>query len=379
MKVISKKVIRECKKSLGIFVVFFTISLFITVVSFYIVSFRQDIIKSNECLSSKFIMVNFQNASRLDKETFMNTIESENGIILYKNFAYFDKDNSNSIVRGNGIYFNENYFNSVPIYEGRFFGVEDAKSNTPMIVLGKNLLSKTITKNNERYFLYDEIYYRVIGTLGYRNQSSMYDELFIINLKAYVHNSDFNKSLIGYWKIDNIGGNPQKSLDNIYNKLKAMDKGIQVSIVNESVDYNPLKDTLNKSKNIIIITIILIAVLFINIINITQFWVKGKQKEIGIRKAFGGTNRNIILRIIFEYQLISIFAAILAVLSVFLLKHYPKVLILIEQSNFNRDTYIQSVLFMIIFSLILGTVTALIPVKQVLKMEANDIIRGRLK
>jgi putative ABC transport system permease protein len=120
-------------------------------------------------------------------------------------------------------------------------------------------------------------------------------------------------------------------------------------------------------------------VLFINIINITQFWAKGKQKEIGIRKAFGGTNRNIILRIIFEYQLISIFAAILAVLSVFLLKHYPKVFILIEQSNFNRDTYMQSVFFMIIFSVILGTVTALIPVKQVLKMEANDIIRGRLK
>lgn len=373
-----KKVIRYCKKSLGIFTVFLTISVFITVVIFYLISFQQNIIKSNECLSNKFITFDFENVSNITTSTFINTIQNEKNIILYKNFVITDKNNLNSLIRGNGIYFNKSYFNSIPIANGRFFELKDSNSDKPMIVLGKNLLDKTITKNNQKYFLYDGISYKVIGILGFKTQSSMYDNLFILNLKSYIKNSkDFKSVLNSNWKIDSTNGTQQKLLGHIYNKLKLVDNNMQLNISKSTSDYNPLQDTINKSKNIIILAIILVIVLFCNIFNITRFWIKSRQKEIGIRKAVGGTNKDIIFSIIIEYQICSILATSLGMFLVPFIKKYASSLIWVGQSDFNKDTYIQSVLFMIVFSLLLGTITALIPIRQVLKMEANDIIRGR--
>lgn len=378
MMLLLKKISRYLRKSFGIFIVFFTMSVFITIMIFYLVTFRQDIVKSNECLSDKFITFNFENFYNIDEQIFMNAVENEKDVILYKNFIITDKSNSNSIIRGNGIYFNKSYFNSIPTFDGRFFDVKDSESNKPMIVVGKNLLSKSLIKGNKKYYLYDGVYYEIIGTLGYKNQSSMYDNLFILNLKSYMKNTkNFNSAVTYNLKLDSTNGNQQKLLYDIYGKLKVINNDIQINISNSNSSYNPLQDTIDKSQNIIVLTIILIIVFFCNIFNITRFWVKSRRKEIGIRKAVGGTNKNIIFRIIIEYQICSIVATCLAILLVPFIKEYANTLILVGESDFNRDTYIQSVFIIIIFSLLLGTLAALIPINQVLKTEANDIIRGR--
>lgn len=371
---------RNIRKSLGLFLVFFTISIVFSIFSSFIESQRISGGINNEILTPNFITLNFNytNNGTITNNDFMKILDEEKGIIISKPIS--KEKNDKSYFSGNAIYFNKGCENIPPIYEGKFFSANDFSKDISVAIVGKDLLNSLEIREDEKYFIFENRFYKVVGVMGYKNKSSFYDSKFIINLNSYISNRDsFIKELnIAHWNFDNIDISAEDSINNVYKKLNAIDKKLKINVLKASGEFNPLMSAVEIYKSSIFILIIFVLVLFINIVNISSFWVLDMKKEIGIRKALGGRNKNIIFKIICKYQLIAFSAAVFALVShLILIKlsigiNYINALYGVESSI---DIVNVGILF--IFTLFIGLLVSIIPIKQIIKMEANDIIRGR--
>lgn len=374
------KIKRNLKESIGVFITFFAICFFACVSIRCVLSSMQIIINSNEYLSDKFKIVEFKDQSKITKNEFIEAIESINGIILYENFIMSNEDESK--IRGCGIYFNESIPKKPPIYEGSFFSIKDSTSDTPTVIIGKNLLGRTQIVNDTRYLVYNKVFYKVIGIMGYKNINSHYDDEFIINLKAYIINdNNFSVNLSTFfWKIDNVNGNVNETLRSIYNKLKVVNPYFQMNEtqITNSKTYSPLSWAIHNTSSIIIIVILIILSLLFNVINITYLWVYNRQKDIGVRKAYGATNKRLILVTILKYQFIAIMASIMALLVLLFLEKHTSVLNILYDIKISKYILTSATISSLVFALFIGFIATIIPVKSILKMNANDIIRGRM-
>ena len=363
---------RNLKKSLSLFVVFFTISIVFSVFSSYIETQRISSTINNQIFTNKFITFQIGNTT-ITNNDFVEALQAEKGAIISEPI---NKNTSS----GNAIYFNENCKNVPPIYQGKFFSVNDFSKDIPVAIVGKDLLKSLELKGNEKYFIFEDKPYKVVGLMGYKNKESLYDNRFIINLNSAISNEDiFKKDLnVTMWKFDNIDKSPQDSINNIYKKLKVKDKNFRISINNSSGDYNPLMDAIGIYKSAIFILIIFVLVLFLNVVNISSFWVLDMKKEIGVRKALGGTNKSIIFKILCKYQIIAVSAALLALLvHLILIKSSIALNYLNELYNTQSHVDIINVFILFIFTMLIGLLVSFIPIRQIIKMEPNDIIRGR--
>lgn len=267
--------------------------------------------------------------------------------------------------------------------EGRFFSPKDFEKGESTAVVGKSLSDLLIMKNNKKYLFYNDEYYRVIGIMGSKNKQSLYDKRFVLNLDAEIlKDKDFEKEInTAMWQIDNTKMDAKDSLNNIFNKLSEnKNKKIQIEITNSSKKYNPLSDALNIYKIIIILFVFIALVVFFSIVNISLFWVYDMKKEVGIRKALGATNLSIIIRIILKYEFIALASFILALFCYNILNNLHIVDIInpfSSSKSMNTELDIKSVVVVFVFTIAIGLATALMPTKQIINMEANDIIRGR--
>lgn len=375
---------RNIKKSMGLFSVFFIIIFCFCILSCFIESLKQNFIVNNEFFSDKFVTFQISNTSNTNIASidFIKAIKDQPGIIIGKPESIQYKDGSQ--ISGKSIFFNVKCYSNPPIMEGRFFNPKDFDDGQPTAVVGKGLSSLFVKKNNNKYILFNNVYYRVIGIMGYRNKQSTYDNRFILNLdEVIVNDKNFESEIeTARWQIDTIKANTKDSLNNIYNELnKNGNKKIQIQIDNSSKKYNPLSDALSAYKTIIIIFIIIGLVVFFSIVNVSLFWVYDMKKEVGVRKALGATNFSIITRIIFKYELIAL-ASFLSALICYSILSSLHIIDLINpfastSRGLNANLDIISLLAVFIFTIFIGLVTALIPTKQILNMEANDIIRER--
>lgn len=372
---------RNIKKSIGLFLIFFVISLFFSVVACYVENTRQSLIMANEFFSDNSVQFQIIGGSsgkdKISGMEFMSTISKSDGIILGENIG-IDKQN-NQHIDGTAIYFNKSCFNKPPILSGRFFTVNDFRNDVPVALIGKNLQERLINKGNKKYLYYDGTYYRTIGIMGYKNRSSIYDNRFIVNLNSILSDSEkFNRDLnTVMWRVDNKNSGARNSVKYIYNSLSKINKNLQVQILKQNSKSSSLIVAFNVNKNLITSLIIFILVLFFNIINVSLFWVSEMKKEIGVRKALGGTNKSIALKIILKYEIVGIAAALSALVIHIILSKSSNIIRMLSLHSEEASVSLISIIALIAFAMVIGLAASFIPIRQILKMESNDIMRGR--
>lgn len=235
---------RNIKKSIGLFLIFFIISLFFSVTASYIENGRQSVIIANNFFSDKSMSFQIESSGNskdnITGSDFKTVIDKEDGIVLGINIG-IDKGSSKNI-DGTAIYFNKSCFNNPPVLTGRFFRPEDFKNDRPIALIGKNLKDILVIKDNKKYIFYDDNYYEVIGIMGYKNKSSIYDNRFVVNLNTDISdNAKFSRDInTVIWRLDNINSNARDSLKDIYNNLSKINKNVQIEITNESDRTSPL-------------------------------------------------------------------------------------------------------------------------------------------
>lgn len=91
---------------------------------------------------------------------------------------YAEQKNGEYIIKA--IYFNQYYVN-FPMKSGRFFRKGDLTVNNKVAVIGKNLEAETYQKSDDSYILIEGQEYKVIGVIGY-DEETMIDNYVYINM-----------------------------------------------------------------------------------------------------------------------------------------------------------------------------------------------------
>ncbi len=372
-----KRLLLKGYKSLGIFIVFYVIGLFFCIIVGTVITHKQQLDKDKDFFSDNSYAINFNFSKLSNFEDFYNILDSEEGIIL--GTSYFYEDNINSMLTIKAIYYNDKLFNTPPLKEGRFISKEDFHNSENTVVIGSNYLDKVQQYGEDRYLIYDNVKYKVIGVMGYDNKTSHFDNWAVINLKQLMINDESLLRIHGAdYKLDSTKEDVESSLSSLSKKIRKSNTSVNFSISSNLDDKgNSINRAIKKTQSLISILMILITVLFINIINATYFWINKKRKEIAIRRAFGASNKRIIKSIILELQGITLISSFIAIVTFYVLLQYNVDFSYLKSIAVNPQVYLYTLISLTIFSSILALVSSIIPINQMMKMEINEIIRER--
>lgn len=345
-----------------------TIFFVLTLVGLFSISTLNAAIKddyiNNEFISNDCIGFNFETLNTLTSKNLYDTLINEEGVLL-------KKDNMDmGSYSGSAIYFN-NLKEKLPTYKGRFFNNDDVKSNKPLMLIGKSMEDKTYYKDDKQYLKYENIEFEVVGCLGYKDRSSKYDDKFMINFSYLVSTIDINQIkddlVIDYkWKT-------KYKLEEFINKLKVYDKEIKYSTHEVFRVKNPLITALSDYSYIMMIIMIIILVLVLNVFTISGYWIESKKKEIGIRKALGGSNRKIMVQVLFEYEILATISFILAMIVYTIV---VKTNIVENTLLFNAEVNFKIIIVTFILLLIVGLIMCIPSIIKSLKVSPSMAMKG---
>ena len=108
----------------------------------------------------------------------------------------------------------------------------------------------------------------------------------------------------------------------------------------------------------------------INCINLTSYWINKRRYEIGVRKAFGQTNFDIIYLLFKEMLIISVFSYILSlIIQLFLKLFFTEIIGM--QIEISVTHFLTSAFFVLLSSVL----TVIIPALKSIKMQPVDAMK----
>lgn len=350
------------KQAFYIFTIFFIATIFISLSISTIESAIKDDNAQNGYVGRNAKFINIKSFGKIDNKKLLNIIRSMNDFTVFKNNL------SVGPFTGKAILTDEINDNSQMVKEGRFFTSDDFKNNEGVAVVGEEAYKKTYKKNGITYFPYENNEYRVIGILGFKNRQSVYDTQFYINLNYLIMNSPLN--FIGSNVVLDSKNNLDLKFNEFINKLKNDSNTIEYNFGEDKRIKNPLINYIKDSYIFIALVVIIVVCLVLNTFSVTLHWIDSKKKEIGIRKALGGTNFKIASLILVEYQRIALLAFIAGLI----------VYIVIIKTNilklFNGDIYLNTTISTFLLLSLIGLITSIVPIRKAMKIQPSEVMKG---
>ena len=260
-----------------------------------------------------------------------------------------------------GVYFKGKLKRIPPIKEGRFFLEDDFNKNERLAVIGKGLLEDTTEENGERYYYIKNNYYKVIGVLGDEKKTTVYDYNAYVNLDSLINDDSFN--LHGEFILD-AGSRSKDILKDIEKQYK--ENGVNIEEINKQSHSSILKLIKEDYISSVIHIIKVLLILILSILLVTNFWIKDKSEEIGVRRAIGASKLRVSLVILKELITVNIVSFILGY-SLYLITSYLK------DGYFHF--YLISMGIVFIITLFTGLISVIIPLYKANKMQPKEIMR----
>ncbi len=255
-----------------------------------------------------------------------SNVPSAKNIIPYV-FGYatasFESETYDAMVIGGSEYMKKNF--DLTIQSGRFFDAVDVEQKERVVVIGNKVREELFGNNNpigEKVKLKDGKF-RVIGTLASEGQGSFVD----FNKAIIAPYTSVQQDILGqhYFNRIVVEADSVESVPETIRDIKTLLRN------NHNID-NPDKDDFfiqtqediaNRIKTITgILTVLLTSVAAISLIvggigimNIMLVSVTERTREIGLRKALGATNKNILTQFLFEALLLTMIGGIIGVMG----------------------------------------------------------------
>lgn len=362
--------LKKYKKMIFIIILFSLIIFTFSIVSSILISDYKNNVEINGFKDNNTIYFDFDESSKVSFKDVISVLDEYNESNIYIEYDPIPKYLSNSTLFGKGVYYNYNMENSRPIIEGRDFTLEEVNSNEKKILVGKNLISKVVEEDEKKYFVIGEEKFEVIGILGNGNRNTGYDDTFIINLKSSGGFSD----LRARWKLDVENSEEFNKILSAYEQI-AINNNLNINITKEDNKKLDIIDILSNRPEFINIFMMVFGFGLINLIIVVYYWMNKNIKEIGIRKAYGGTDLRISLHIILQYEISVLISVLIAILAHLALKN---TLISIFPM-FNFDLYYENIVLAAILFMIIGLIVSIIPLIKAKKVQPIVIMKGNLK
>lgn len=235
--------------------------------------------------------------------------EREDSFIIYRNFP---------LSGGKAVYLGGDTSFKPEIIDGRSFTGEDFEKQTQVAIIADYewLNDKCISRDGKEYILHENNEYEVIGrfknSAGQYLQEDMtrivYDASYFVNMAASF-NTGPSAPLNGDYTID-AKEKSMEFLNDFKHVAKKINPGICIDL--EEVEVVAVNNTqrllraINYDDSLKIMTVCIITsfLILLNISSITNYWIKGRGKEISVRILSGAKPhiiRNMMLR---DYLLI---------------------------------------------------------------------------
>lgn len=208
----------------------------------------------------------------------LSSINSNDDFMLYK---YISGDNEETI---RGIYGTADVFSfSNYISKGRFFSLNDYKNKTSTAVIGSNMLSKTIKKNEKYYFGYGQDLYEVVGI--FKETDSTLDNSVYLNLTYLLA----KEGCVGLYYADALSEN---TVSNVLSNIK---KIIPANYEYYFVNYESINEYgLDSMSNSLYIFAVLAAL--IHLLLTTIFFITCNGHTVAIQKLCGMTKKSMFIK-----------------------------------------------------------------------------------
>ncbi|SHJ91316.1 MacB-like core domain-containing protein [Clostridium amylolyticum] len=363
-----RTIYRNIKNSTGLVIIFTTIFIFFTLVATVILSQRQFNKNIDSFLSQDYKEIYIRELNPENIKLIFNELSNNKGTIILSNDVY----NEDLKLTAKWVYFNDKLFGTPPkIKSGRFFNIEDFKSNNPVAVIGESYLEETYEEKEEKYINFKGISFKVIGV--FKSGKGYFDNSLMLNFNALAD----NKLSVNNMQYDNYNGSVIQDLNSLKSSFENSDTGKLFSIESPMMNTSDhLSGVLKQYKSLIDKFMLMLAALILNTILASFFWIQKKTKEIGVRRIYGASNIKMVFSIIKDYLSVVFFSTILTVIINLGLKSYISNMDLINVAM-DKDYLIIITLLLIVFASILGLIFAIISTLGILKREPSEIIRER--
>ncbi len=359
-----RSIISKLRHTQFIIICIVTMSIFVSLITSYVEKERKSILELNNFKSKN--SVNFsigENIENFERINTINSLKKNKDIIITHLYGMRFEPGT----MGEGIYFNGEYKNGYNLLQGRFFNKSDFESDKKIVVIGKGVLDKTHVKNGKRYILSGTDEYEVIGVIGKKNVQTRYDILVLYNLNCELNNKDIISDT--NWTLDSLS-TEEKKLQDMLCEINEEHKDVRILLKYKEGQFNPLESALRSSDFLIYNSLLIIGCVFFSLVRSICFWLDNIRLEIGIRKAFGANDRDLLFDMLKRYISISLIS-ILAAIGIQKILIYFKILgcenYLITFKNIGTG-----ILFQIIISLFFITISMI----KINKITPNNILKG---
>lgn len=309
----------------------------------------------------------------IDFKQFTDTFEdiSEDTSITFKN-VYLDLGLNNLEDKKEIVL---EYFKSVPewrypILNGRDYTPQEVINGDKKILIGKNIDKLTYKDNNIKKINIKDTVYEVVGIVGRKNKKTPWDDEIFIPLKSAPENVKIQFAGIRPFSflIKNNTTQPLKDCQYLKNKIT----GENASFIEKELDEKDdvVANIFAKNNDFTQITLTITILVLINMMNISIFWIDDRIQEIGIRKAFGMNNKQIIEML--SKELLSI--CIISILFIFILQLTFSVFI--DNTTYQLNLTLQNCYSGIVISLISIIITMILPIYYILRIQPIEVLKG---
>ena len=307
--------------------------------------------------------------------TLLKGIRSDTGVIFNNFYIPLNKDEINAYNSASAEWFSEDDNWHYPVSRGRYYTAKEVKNGDKVVAIGKLLEKNTYEENGKQYIdIYGEKY-EVVGIVGFKNQSSLWDGRLFIPATSLPEKEIENHSLdMSGMILYNEDSNFKEDINIIEKNSKKLCKSMQIEYGGKIQTENMIENLIQSFDDIYILVITGYLATLIYSINIVILWVEKRRFEIGVRKAFGYTDKDIAKMIFQELFGITLVSAVISIAIQEILS-----LVLGRLGNYPFKIYLPNIIISIVIVLITALITSVIPViKALLIPPASTLKEGEI-
>ncbi|EJL47478.1 hypothetical protein BAG01nite_19470 [Brevibacillus agri] len=258
-----------------------------------------------------------------------------------------------------------------PLETGRYLNVTDIIHGEKVALVGKARGKDVRTKNGKPYILLDNEEYEVIGIIGVKGKTTK-----AIDYKIVIPATSLSSTLLS--KLQSAKTIPfliHNSYTDTYADEKQIKQNAKRLFPEATCTASPYGETEgivapNRGSEIYI-SIMVYALAIINAINLTAFWIQERKYEIGIRKAFGYSNADIVSMLFWEMCVINLIAVVIGFSIQWMIRS-----LLSKWLDYPVEITSTTIFAAILFVFATAFVTTAIPSSKALKIQPVEAIRG---
>jgi putative ABC transport system permease protein len=274
------------------------------------------------------------------------------------------------------------------IVSGRFFNVSENESAAPVCILGQGARANLFPAEDAigQYLKIDEQWFRVIGTAG--------PQLSSRSSVAGIPSQDMNNVIYmplrsTMFRLENNRTRLKDEIDGIYLQLASAEqtvadgevvRGILNGSHNEANDFSvivPAELLAEQQRTQRIFDMVMVAIASISllvggigIMNIMLASILERTREIGIRRALGARQKDIVRQFLIEATLISLLGGLLGIAFGFGMSRLIALL-----AGWSTVMTMSSIVLAFVFSVSIGLIFGIYPATKAAKLDPVEAIR----